>query len=168
MTATTSIRINALVIGKARVSSFLQNRPDFAMWDRDWFDSEAFLALSEGLRDYDENIGMSIMHFLERRIDNRLKNAIKKESRVVGAVPTPVHNREREVQAKVDFDFIMKLLEPRDQKIFYLYFVEENTMREIGHILGITTGRVHQILKGRILRKVRRILDGQGNTPKVQ
>ena len=171
MTATTSIKIEAISFGRAQVSLFLEDKPSLEDWDRDFFNSEAFLALSEGLADYDpekDNKGVGIVTFLRFRIGNRLKNAVRKENEVVGQVPVMVRNGEKQIKNKIDFESAMALLEPRDRTIFYLYYIENKTLEKIGRILGISTGRVHQILHGRIKRRVREVFDGKGNTPKVQ
>ena len=168
MTATTSIKIQAISFGKAQVSLFLDDKPTLQEWDRDFFNSEAFVALSEGLNDYDADKGMEIVTFLRFRIKNRLIDAVRKESRTVGAVPVMIRDGEKQIAAKLDFEGIMSRLYPRDRKIFYLYFIEDKTLETIGRILGISTGRVHQILQGRIKRRVMEVFDGKGDTPKVQ
>jgi RNA polymerase sigma factor (sigma-70 family) len=171
MTATTSIKIEALSFGRAQASLFIEDKPGLEDWDRDFFNSEAFVALMEGLADYDDkrdNQGVGIVTFLRFRIQNRLKNAVRKESEVVGQVPVMVRDGKKQSESKIGFEYVMEKLEPRDRKIFYLYYVEDNTLETIGRILGISTGRVHQVLQGRIKRRVKEILDGEGNSPKIQ
>lgn len=168
MTAITSIRVNAFSFGKAQASCFIEGKGHYMEWDRDFFDSEAFLALSEGLLDYDDTSGMGVVNFLERRIGNRLRNAVKKESAVVGNHAVMVRGKDSNGVGRVDLERLLKEFEPRDRKIFFLYYIEGESMSGIGRILGISTGRVHQILNGRIRKKALEILDGKRDRPEVQ
>ena len=158
MTAITSIKVNAFSFGKAQASVFLGTRDNFNAWDRDFFDSEAFLALSEAINDYQDGRGYSVVSFLEHRVQNRLKNAVKREIRTVGVIPIMVRDIRGQIHSKVDFEQIMAALEPRDAQIFYLYFVEDKTVRQVGKIVGLSYGRVQQLLKGRIKKKVMEVV----------
>jgi RNA polymerase sigma factor for flagellar operon FliA len=51
----------------------------------------------------------------------------------------------------------IQALPPRDQTVLSLYYVEELSLKEIGHILGVTESRVCQIL-GAATRKLRAAL----------
>jgi len=164
MTAITSIRINAFSFGKAVASSFLNGKGHFMEWDRDFFDSEAFLALSEGLVDYDDTRGMSVVNFLERRVKDRLRDAVKKESRVVGNHTIMVRGKGEEI-GRVDLETLLKVFEPRDRKIFCLYYIEGESMVKIGQVLGISGGRVNQIIKGRIRKKALEVLNAERDRP---
>jgi RNA polymerase sigma factor (sigma-70 family) len=161
MTAMVSIRIDALKVSKARSSVFLEGRDGLTDWDRDFFTSEAALVLSEALNDYDSGKNGSIVSFCEFRIENRLKNSVRKESRGVGITP-PVMERDEAHRAEVKstFEYILSQLKGVSRKIFYLYFVEDKTMAEIGRILGISKAKVSGMLSGRIKNRVKQVLDG--------
>ena len=160
MTAITSIKVNALSFGKAEASVYLAKRlPHFNEWDRDFFNSEAFLALSEAMNDYDGTTGYSVVSFLRGRVQARLNNAVRKEIKSVGISPVMVRDGMKQTESKLDFEKVMDCLDSRDRKIFYLYFIEDKTLEAVGKIIGVSRERVRQLLKGRIRKKVIEVLN---------
>ena len=55
----------------------------------------------------------------------------------------------------------MRHLPERYQKVVFLYYTNEMTMREIGEILGVNESRVSQIHKI-ALKKMATVLQGEG------
>lgn len=157
-----SLRVEAIRFGKVQAGIFLERGGgSYSDWDRDFFNSEAFMAMVEGLGDFDESRGIDIVKFLERRIGNRLKNAVRKEISTVGKITVMVRDGgSKAVEDRDIFERVMDRLAGRDRDMFYLYFIEGRPMVEIGQILGISTGRVHQIIRGRIRKIALEVIDG--------
>jgi RNA polymerase sigma factor (sigma-70 family) len=65
-----------------------------------------------------------------------------------------------QIGVKNEFDTVIRTLRPRDSVIFALYFMDDLSMEKIGQKVGISTTRVHQLLKGRIKETVVELLDG--------
>lgn len=65
----------------------------------------------------------------------------------------PQHRLERE-QAILALEQAIGALEPRDRTILHLYYIEEQTLKQIGKHLGITEQRVSQ-LHARLLQRLR-------------
>lgn len=130
---------------RARAFAYSKGFQAFA----DDFAQEVYISLSGGRKATFKRLLVDFMrqNFGDTRYPNSMKNKLQYHSEIdPDLMSTPAAEFES------DFDTVVKMVEPRDRTILILKYYWGLEQCEIAHALGISEGRVTQLLKDIMLR----------------
>lgn len=126
----------------------------------DELESAACFGLVDAATKYDNNKSCSFHTFAKCRIVGAILDHVREERKhPMSSLDEMIENKDDFIENKqIGFrvDELLEELNDTDRKIFYLYHIENHSMKEIGVKFGLTESRVSQLLSGsmQLLRSI--------------